>query len=197
MRSSLFAFAALATGALAAPKQQQKQKQSECLTDSSAYHVAENFGTLIQTYSNTSAEAFLTTDFTDYSDSVNELINSGCPNGPQALGSATFTGLTAFMAGQGGQPSIPFEILNVWHSCSTVTLRWRTSTPGTVQPEQFVTGIIVLETVCAQGAEPHKIKTVYSEFNSGAWLYDLGVYVPSCNASKLKREIAGGARKMI
>lgn len=196
MRSSFLAVAALATGVFAAPKQ---GSNGDCLTDSSAYHVAQNFQSLIASYSNASAAAFLTTDFTDYSDSVNELINNGCPNGPAPLGSATFTGLTAFQAGQGGQPAIPFEILNVWHNCNTVTLRWKSSTPGTVQPEQQVTGIVVMETVCSSGAEKHKIKTVYSEFNSGAWLYDLGVFVPTCNASasKLKREVVGGARKMI
>lgn len=63
-------------------------------------------------------------------------------------------------------------------------MRWKSSAPGgPASPQQQVTGIIVMETVCAKkGGEKNKIKTVYSEFNSGAWLYDLGVFVPSCGA---------------
>jgi hypothetical protein len=85
-----------------------------CLDDSHAYKVAENFGQLISAYTNSAAQAYLTTNFTDYSDSVNELINNGC-TGPQALGTATFNSLAAFEAGQGSQPNVTFNILNVWY----------------------------------------------------------------------------------
>lgn len=169
-------------------------RRAQCIDDAGAQKVADNFRSLITNYSNSSAEAYLTKDFTDYSDSVNELMNSGCSDGPVPLGSTTFTSLASFEAGQGSQPSIPFETLNVWHGCDFVALRWRTSAPGTVQPEQPVTGIIILET-CAGGSaqEPWLIDTVYSEFNSGAWLYDLGIFVPTCNASgsKIKRTVNG------
>ncbi|EME82323.1 uncharacterized protein MYCFIDRAFT_211595 [Pseudocercospora fijiensis CIRAD86] len=170
-----------------------------CIDDAGAQKVADNFRTLITSYSNASAEAYLTQDFTDYSDSVNELINNGCPNGPQPLGSATFTSLQSFEAGQGGQPSIPFENLNVWHGCDFVALRWKSSAPGTVQPEQQVTGIIILEVSCNQGntGEPWLINTVYSEFNSGAWLYDLGVFTPTCSSSKVKRTSNGLPIRML
>ncbi|CAK4030984.1 Hypothetical predicted protein [Lecanosticta acicola] len=171
-----FALGALADGA-------------PCLTDSAASRVANNFAALIRSYTPELAEQALCTDFTDYSDSVAELINSGCPNGPQALGAATFTSLASFMAGQGSQPAIPFEILNTWHNCDTVTMRWRTSAPGTVVPEEPVTGIVVMETIYAGSGndEPWLIETVYSEFNSGAWLYDLGIFVPTaCNATAAK-----------
>lgn len=180
MRFNLFAFAAIFVGSLALPG----ARSTSCLTETTAYRVASNFRNLITNYSNSSAAAYLTQDFHDYSDSVNELINSGCPNGPAPLGTATFTSLTSFQAGQGGQPNIPFQILNVWHSCTSVTLRWRSSAPGgPANPQQQVTGIVAMETVaCNGGGEKYKIKTVYSEFNSGAWLYDLGVFVPSCSA---------------
>ena len=86
---------------------------------------------------------------------------------------------------QSSQPPIPFTILKIWHNCNAVFLRWRTDAPGTVQPEQPVTGIIAIETV----PNPKKrtdqqwlIKVVYSEFNSGAWLYDLGIFKPECKA---------------
>lgn len=178
MRATLLPLLGLATSAFANPHW--------CMTDPDAERVANNFAKLIENYSDDLAEQVLCTSFTDYSDSVNELINNGCPNGPKTLGSATFTSLSDFEAGQGAQPSIPFEILNVWHNCDTVTMRWRSTTPGTVQPEEQVTGIVVMETTFKGGSEPWLIETVYSEFNSGAWLYDLGVFKPSCNATSAK-----------
>ncbi|EME43651.1 hypothetical protein DOTSEDRAFT_72870 [Dothistroma septosporum NZE10] len=193
MRFVFLAIAGLAIVALANPAKRA------CMTDDDANRVANNFRTLITDYSNATAAQVLCTDFTDYSDSVSELINNGCPNGPQALGSATFSSLAAFQAGQGSQPNIPFEILNIWHNCDTVTMRWRSITPGTVQPEEQVVGIVVMETVYSGGEEPYLINTVYSEFNSGAWLYDLGVFVPSCNATAatVKRNLLFKPRRMI
>ena len=174
MRSTLYAIACFALSASA---------RSNCLNNDTASVVANNFRSTITNYSNALAAQVLSPNFQDYSDSVNELINNGCPNGPQPLGSATFSSFAAFEAGQGGQPSIPFQILNIWHNCKAVTLRWRSSAPGFVQPEEQVTGIIVLETSYVGGDEPFLIDTVYSEFNSGAWLYDLGIFVPTnCTA---------------
>jgi hypothetical protein len=173
-----FAFLAGVTAAAAAAVATLEERTFQvCLLDNDATKLANNFKSLILAYSKANAEAFLTQDFVDYSDSVNELINNGCPNGPAKLGLPTFTSRAAFEAGQSGQPSIPFEILNIWHGCTDVALRWRSSAPGFVQPEQPVTGIIVLEVVPngILSAQPWLIKTVYSEFNSGAWLYDLNI----------------------
>ena len=60
-----------------------------------------------------------------------------------------------------------------------------TPNPGTVEPEELVTGIIAIEAVAAApgAAEPFKIQTVYSEFNSGAWLYDIGTVSTRENTS--------------
>ncbi|KAH9842242.1 S-adenosyl-L-methionine-dependent methyltransferase [Teratosphaeria destructans] len=182
------------------------------MNDDQAYRVASNFGSLISAYSNASAQAYLTTNYTDYTDSVIELINSGC-NGPEVLGEATFAGLEAFEAGQGSQPNITFELLNVWydvvnpastsswlidmirHNCETVTLRWEgpmpNPDPSTAPPvQEAVRGIIVLETTFEgwDATEPFKINTSYSEFNSGAWLVDLGVFVPQNCSSPVKRD---------
>ncbi|KAF1964771.1 hypothetical protein BU23DRAFT_547058 [Bimuria novae-zelandiae CBS 107.79] len=164
---------------------------SKCLTNKAAMRVALNFRSTITDYTNATADRVFSPNFVDYSDGVNELMNGGCPNGPKPLGSPTFSSLEEFKAAQGTQPTIPFEILKVWHNCEAVTLRWRSSQPGFVEPAQQVTGIIVLETeyVGKRGEEPFLIDTVYSEFNSGAWLYDLGIFVPQCNRS------AGGMRR--
>ncbi len=66
-------------GAVAAPA-------APCMTSSDATRVAGNFRALIaETFNTTLARTALTADYTDYSDSVNELINNGCPNGPAAV----------------------------------------------------------------------------------------------------------------
>ena len=60
----------------------------------------------------------------------------------------------------------------------------------TVKPEQLVTGIVVIEAVAntdTSVSQPWLMETVYSEFNSGAWLYDLGNFTPSCTAAGLPK----------
>jgi hypothetical protein len=51
------------------------------MSDNDATKVANNFKTLIDNYSDSLANASLTKDFVDYSDSVGELINGGCTTG--------------------------------------------------------------------------------------------------------------------
>merc|ERR1712072_770560 len=178
MRSTIIAAASLAIGAIATPFQKRDCNET-CMTYEQATVVANNFKTLIANYSDALADQTLSTDFIDYSDSVTELINSGC-TGPQPLGEPTFDSLESFKAGQGAQPPIPFEILNLWYACEgPVVIRWRSA-----QSPEIITGNIVMETERAQGgAEPWLIKTVYSEFNSGAWLVNLGVFTPNCSAN--------------
>jgi len=192
MRSfSLIATASLAASAVAFPEsffnsnKKVAARDGACQSLADATQVADNFQNLIANYSDALANASLTVGFEDYSASVTSLIDNGC-TGPQPLDAVTFDGRAAFEAGQGSQPAIPFERLNLWYNCDTVFLRWRTA----LTPE-FVTGIIVLETTQAPaGAEyPWLINTVYSEFNSGAWLVDLGSFTPNCSATTSKRSL--------
>jgi len=189
MRSFItIAAASLATVAYALPEpmfsgSKLAARDSTCMSADEANQVALNFNHLISDYSDELANASLTVGFEDYSDSVTSLIDAGC-TGPAPLGQATFDSRAAFIAGQGGQANIPFDQLNVWYNCDTVFLRWRTTLNFTNPAPEFVTGIIVLETTAAPGnAQPWLINTVYSEFNSGAWLVDLGVFVPNCTIS--------------
>ena len=57
---------------------------SPCMSAQDAHHAALNFQLLITDYSDTLAESVLAPNFIDYSDSVTELINSGC-EGPQPV----------------------------------------------------------------------------------------------------------------
>lgn len=65
-------------------------RQSTCLSDSDAQTVADNFKESIAAYSDAQADADFTTDFHDYSDSVIELIDNGCPNSPVAVSHTYF-----------------------------------------------------------------------------------------------------------
>lgn len=194
MRSFIVAaFSLLSLGAIAQPLEVEK-RATACMTNSQAAKVAQNFRALIhEEFNTTLAKTALTKDFTDYSDSVITLIDSGC-TGPVALTTATFNSRAEFIAGQSSQPPIPFKILNMWHTCSTVIIRWRASAPGTISGTQEpVTGIIVLETQPSRNKnaeQPFRIQTVFSEFNSGAWLYDLGVFVPSNCSATAKRSLS-------
>ncbi len=89
MRS--YIVAALATCALAAPESLFGSKVARapaCMTDSQAQQVATNFKDLIANYSNSLADATLSTDFSDYSSAVNTLIDSGCST-PQPVSLVT------------------------------------------------------------------------------------------------------------
>ncbi len=147
-----------------------------CLTSAEADLVANNFKALInQPFSTALATAALTSNYVDWASGVNTLIDAGC-TAPLGLTDPTFTSRDSFIQGQSGQKPIPFDILNQWNNCDTVMMRWRTHDVGTAQPEEDITGMIVLEVVPnpASTSQPWQIETSYSEFNSGAWLYDLG-----------------------
>jgi hypothetical protein len=197
---SLFFAAALAVIASATPTVKgptpaKRGNYGDCLSAAQATVVANNFrATIAEPFSAAFVRATFTVDFQDYSDSVNELINGGCPTGNATLGAATFPSRKAFITGQGGQAPIDFTILDIWYNCDTVIMRWMTTAPGSgptalpASSQEEVTGIIVLEVVCNQrndgsaAANPWLIERTYSEFNSGAWLYDLGIFKPTCSA---------------
>ncbi|KAK1058014.1 25S rRNA (adenine2142-N1)-methyltransferase [Friedmanniomyces endolithicus] len=205
MRNSILACVGLlAVNAIAAPNNGGNpwngwgySGNGRCMNDDQANKVANNFRDLISAYTTTLANSVLTTTVQDYSDSVIELIDGGCPSGPIALGSATFASRASFEAGQGSQPNITFNILNVWHNCDTVTVRWRLPMPNpgpgaapAVQEE--VTGIAALETVWNgwQSSQQFLINMIYSEFNSGAWLYDLEIFKPAnCAGARRTRSL--------
>jgi len=75
---------------------------------------------------------------------------------------------------QGNQPPIPFDILNNWHTCDTVIIRWVSR-----QTPQQVQGITVMQVAANPDADAaaqfrYQINTTYAEFNSGSWLVNLG-----------------------
>jgi len=186
--SSLALLSLSALGALARPsppganngEHKRHGGDNFCLSRHDAQVVATNYGTLIATYTTALAEVALSPDFTDYSESVNTLIDE-CPQGAAAeaitipLLSPSFTNRTQFEIGQGQQPAINFNQLNIWHSCDSVIIRWETTNTANITSPRPVVGMISMEVSKApQGnAYPYWIDTVYSEFDAGAWLSNL------------------------
>jgi hypothetical protein len=150
--SSLALFSLAALGAVAAPaeRRQAPVSSSQCMTDAEADQVATAWGTLIASYNDALADAVLTENFTDYSESVNTLINS-CPQGdaakPLDLLAASFTSREQFKIGQGQQPAINFNRLNIWPGCTSVNIRWMTTNTAPIPNPKPVVGLIAMEVV--------------------------------------------------
>jgi hypothetical protein len=174
--SSIVLFSLAALGAVAAPAERRHYGRGQCVTDAEADQIATAYADLIVSYSDALADAVLAENFTDYSESVNTLINS-CPQGdaakPIPLLAPTFTSREQFKIGQGQQPSINFERLNLWHSCDTVIVRWQTTNTAPIPEPKPVVGLISMEVIKNQNTTssyPWIIDTVYS---AGAWLQNL------------------------
>jgi len=173
--SSVLAAAALLAGSAVAANSWAQPRSSFCLCDSDADVIANDFAQLISNFSQSFADQVLAPDYTDQSDSVNTLIDSGTTS-PIPLGSLTFASKGAFIAASAKQPPVPFTILQTWHTCDTVIIRWVANPPtvpgATAQQVQGFDALIVEPS--STGFQPYQIKTTYGEFNSGAWLEDLG-----------------------
>ncbi|KAK0872160.1 hypothetical protein LTR87_012556 [Friedmanniomyces endolithicus] len=173
--STLAVASVLALGALARPGMEKRGGYGYCLDRNEAQLVATNYGQLIASYTKAQADAALSADFTDFSESVNSLI-------------VGFNNLTQFENGQGQQAPINFYQLNMWHSCDTVIIRWETTNTANITGVRPVVGLISMETVEAPTGNlyPYQISTVYSEFDSAAWLANIeaaGFCAPPANAS--------------
>jgi hypothetical protein len=83
-------------------------------------------------------------------------------------GSVTFSSRAAFIAGSGGQPPLFLQTLDIFNDCNKIAWRW-ISINGTGDDAEKVKGIDVFE-ISKRG----KIKATFAEFNSAAWLLDLG-----------------------
>jgi len=145
---------------------------NDCLSSDLATQIANGFLSLISAYDNKTANALLADSFVDTSDSINYL--AGIP-----LGNPTFPVKAAFEQGQGFQPPVPISLLKVDAvTCDgVIAFRW-VGYPATGKIE--VKGINILYTVNggdkqSVGPGGWQISQVFSEFNSAAWIVDLGL----------------------
>ncbi|CAD0100645.1 unnamed protein product [Aureobasidium mustum] len=152
-----------------------------CISAPDASLIATSFGLTISNYTEALAVQLFTNNFTDQSDSVNTLIHEPGLTA-QDLGSLTFTSKAEFLAGQGAQPPVPFKILNLWNTCNTVIIRWLSAqTPLPVQGISIATVVPAIEGQgggFGVGSQKWQISAIVAEFNSGAWLGNLGY--PEC-----------------
>lgn len=56
-----------------------------------------------------------------------------------------------------------------------MTARWKSA-----QYPNEVIGVVTLETMPANSSNQYVITKIFSEFNAGAYLVNLGVYIPTC-----------------
>jgi hypothetical protein len=127
------------------------------------------------------------------------LIN-GCPQGSAAMAitlpllAPTFTSRDMFKTGQGQQPPINFQQLQMFHSCDTVTIRWMTTNTAPIPSPKPVVGIIIASVVPAPSGNkyPYIIDNVYSEFDAAAWLQNLND-AGICKGSTGLPEVGGNA----
>ncbi|KAG9518272.1 hypothetical protein KCV07_g5686, partial [Aureobasidium melanogenum] len=155
-----------------------------CISAPDASLIATNFGMTISNYTEPLAVQLFTNNFTDQSDSVLTLMHEP---GLQAqdLGKLTFSSKANFLAAQGAQPDVPFEILNLWNTCNTVIIRWLSA--QTPLPVQGISVATVQPAIKGQGggfgtgAQKWQINNIVAEFNSGAWLGNLGY--PECGSA--------------
>ncbi|KAK4547839.1 hypothetical protein LTR36_010558 [Oleoguttula mirabilis] len=158
--------------------------QPKCVTDEDAEVIADIFRLLIQSYSDELALAALTEDFVDWASSVNILMNGGAQF-PKNITGPTFSGRQAFMDGQGSQPEIPFTKLHVFHGCDSVSMNWLTERSAAGQKTEVasipVVGNVILTVVPAEAGSEYnfRINNIYSEFNTAAWIVNLGLFTPA------------------
>lgn len=97
-------------------------RRRTCMPTDTANTLATAFQSLVgQTFNETLAKLAVSSDWQDYSDSVIELLNGGCPNGSIALGTPGFTSRAQWITAQETQQPIPFDILQTWPACNSVT----------------------------------------------------------------------------
>ncbi|EXJ89688.1 hypothetical protein A1O3_02755 [Capronia epimyces CBS 606.96] len=143
-----------------------------CLSPAQATSIVNTFASLLtapQAPDFTSkANALLADSFTDTSGSINFLAG-------QNISAVTFPSKAAFIGGQGAQPPIPsLTTLDIFYTCDKIAWRWVAQGIGSDQYE--VKGIDTF-TITHSG----QISAVFAEFNSGAWLADIGN--PQCHSS--------------
>lgn len=90
-------------------------------------------------------------------------------------GSVTFSNKQDFITASSAQPPLILQTLDIFSSCNAISWRW-ISTQGAGDDQTPVKGIDNFY-INSRG----QIEAVYAEFNSGAWLADLGD--PQCSAS--------------
>lgn len=172
LKSGLFWLAVL-SAVVAIPTPSPDSSDSDdgsCLTLEKAEDLVNTFIKAEQTNGN---------DTTTYNSLIESVANSGEQEisdsinffTGQPYGSVTEPNLAAIEAGHAHSGNGVYQIttLNIWHSCRTITWRWRFVLFPGATPVQGI-NVFVL-------GDNGKIDQTYIEFNSAVWAQDLGFTV--------------------
>jgi hypothetical protein len=175
--SSIVAPVTLAAAATAAPTLSARgYGGDECIPTDVLAGIQNAWISTLTNYQQSTAENLLYPGLQDFSDSINYI--GGFP-----LGQVTFPSAQAYEAGQGAQPPIGFTVLNpgaIYTCDGYITLRWK----GDVGSKQLpANGITILKAIKVGndnvvGPTGYQLSEIYTEFNSAAWITDLGGSCP-------------------
>ncbi|KAK5082594.1 hypothetical protein LTR70_008322 [Exophiala xenobiotica] len=180
LQSIIFSLPLLVANAVASPTwgPWKGKGQAACLSDSTVNTIIDSYTYLLENPQgadfNTTAGALLSDSFFVSSDSINTLINAN--GGKLPLGVNAYPSKQAFIAGQAQTPAIPqVATLGYFYSCNQIAWRWNGTGIGRNTYE--VKGIITFDVNVASS----QVDAVYSEFNSAAWLANIGN--PECKSA--------------
>jgi len=172
--STIAAPVTLAAVASAAPALFARDYDS-CISNEVAIGIQTGWISTLTNFDLATAQNLLYPGLVDFSDSINYI--AGIP-----LGSVTFPSAQAYEAGQGAQPPIGFTVLGTDAiTCDgVIALRWT----GAVGSQQLpANGITILKAIKVGnddvvGPTGWQLAEIHTEFNSAAWIVDLGGSCP-------------------
>jgi len=148
---------------------------AQCIPYDVAIEIENQWISTLTAYNSAVAANLLAPELVDYSDSINYI--AGIP-----LGGPTFPSAQAYEAGQGSQPPIGLTVLGTDAiTCDgVIALRWVAQVGQNVYPAQ---GITILNAVkkgndAVVGPTGWQLAQIHTEFNSAAWLVDIGGTCP-------------------
>jgi hypothetical protein len=176
--SSIVAPVALASIASAAPATLGARGYGggpNCIPYDVAIEIETQWVSTLTSFNAAVAQNLLAPNLVDTSDSINYI--AGIP-----LGGPTFPSAQAYIQGQGAQPPIGFTVLatDAITCDGTIALRWQAAVAEQIYP---VKGITILKAVqsgtdAVVGPTGWQLAEIFTEFNSAAWVADLGATCP-------------------
>jgi hypothetical protein len=175
--SSIVAPVSLAAVASAAPalKARGYDGGANCIPYDVAIEIETQWISTLTNFDAATAQNLLYPQLQDTSDSINYI--AGIP-----LGSVTFPSAEAYIQGQGSQPPIGFTVLGTDAiTCDgVIALRWEAVVGSGADP---VKGITILNAIqvgdqAVVGPSGWQLAEIHTEFNSAAWIVDIGGSCP-------------------
>ncbi|OCT50120.1 hypothetical protein CLCR_07655 [Cladophialophora carrionii] len=178
--STVVAPVTLAAVASAAPSLKARAGgDASCIPYDVAIAIETTWISTLTNYDQATAENLLYPQLVDFSDSINYI--AGIP-----LGGPTFPSAEAYEQGQGSQPPIGLTVLGTDAiTCDgVIALRWVGQVGLNTLPAQ---GITILKAIkvgdaAVVGPTGWQLAEIHTEFNSAAWIVDIGGSCPPPSA---------------